>query len=89
MVHEVRLLGLNVAAATIAIRGTVVPDVPVMVAIMVVIRSEWSELRVDVCGNVGGMSLWLVASRVLIEHSPIIVSRSSASGTHVFGRVET
>lgn len=89
MVHEVRLLGLNIAAATAAIHGTMIPDIAVVMSIMVVVRSERGELRVDVRRNVCGMRLGLIASRVLIEHSPIIVSRSSTSSTHVLGGIET
>ena len=90
MVHKVwLLLGVHVTVATVTIRAAVIPDVSIVVTIVVAVRCEGRQLRVDVSWNVCGMCLWLISSRVLIEHGPIIVSRCSTSRTHVLGGIKT
>ncbi len=87
MAHKIWLLGVGIAVATVALSDSWVPNVcPVVMAIMV---GEWSVVGRDACGDVCCVRLWLIASRVLIEQSPIIVSWSPTSGTQILWRVDT
>lgn len=58
-----------------------------MIAVM---TCEWRMVSSDTGRSVSSMRLWLlVSSRILIEQSPIIVSRTSASGAQVFWSIDT
>ena len=84
MVHEVRLLGVRIAAPTIAVGDRSVPDTAIVITVMV----EWCVICSDVSWNVSGVGLWLISCEILIEHSPVVVSRGSTGRAHVLWCVE-
>lgn len=86
--HEVRLLGVGVAAIAGAVGHAGVPDAAGVVVAIVV--RERRVVGRDASRNVCSMGLLLLLelSRVLVEQCPVVVPEASTGGAHVLRGVD-